>query len=433
MDTVQLALLALLSGVLIGGAVALVIILSLRARDRAREQESVALPDGVGAVLDALDEAAAVVDNSFTVVAASVPAAGLGMMSGEVLDGAELRALVRSARATEAVVAATLRIRRPGLAAEERLVSARASVLGPRLALLVVRDITEQERLEQMRRDFVANTSHELKTPVGAVSLLAEAVESAADDPEQVRRFASRLQAEADRLAGLTARIMNLSRLQAADELAVMTDLSVDEVVASAVDAHAVQAQSAGVELIRGGERGLHVRGDAQILVEALGNLIANAILYSPSGSRVGIGVKSVDDVVEIAVTDQGIGISEVDQQRIFERFYRADQARSRRTGGSGLGLSIVKHAVQRHGGEVRLWSRPGRGSTFTIRLPRIEGPPADPARKRKKAAQADAGAAKKKNKPAMAGAREKKPADAAPPPTTSPVAPASPVNGEPR
>jgi len=433
MDTVQLALLALLSGVLIGGAVALVIILSLRARDRAREQESVALPDGVGAVLDALDEAAAVVDNSFTVVAASVPAAGLGMMAGEVLDGAELRALVRSARATEAVAAATLRIRRPGLAAEERLVSARASVLGPRLALLVVRDITEQERLEQMRRDFVANTSHELKTPVGAVSLLAEAVESAADDPEQVRRFASRLQAEADRLAGLTARIMNLSRLQAADELAVMTDLSVDEVVASAVDAHAVQAQSAGVELIRGGERGLHVRGDAQILVEALGNLIANAILYSPSGSRVGIGVKSVDDVVEIAVTDQGIGISEVDQQRIFERFYRADQARSRRTGGSGLGLSIVKHAVQRHGGEVRLWSRPGRGSTFTIRLPRIEGPPADPARKRKKAAQADAGAAKKKNKPAMAGAREKKPADAAPPPTTSPVAPASPVNGEPR
>src|SRR5690606_38531125 len=148
-----------------------------------------------------------------------------------------------------------------------------------------------------------------------------------------------------------------------------MTDLSVDEVVASAADAHAVQAQSAGVEFIRGGERGLHVRGDAQILVEALGNLIANAILYSPAGSRVGIGVKSVDDVVEIAVTDQGIGISEVDQQRIFERFYRADQARSRRTGGSGLGLSIVKHAVQRHGGEVRLWSRPGRGSTFTIRL----------------------------------------------------------------
>lgn len=370
MDTVQLALLALLSGVLIGGAVALVIILSLRARDRAREQESVALPDGVGAVLDALDEAAAVVDNSFTVVAASVPAAGLGMMAGEVLDGAELRALVRSARATEAVAAATLRIRRPGLAAEERLVSARASVLGPRLALLVVRDITEQERLEQMRRDFVANTSHELKTPVGAVSLLAEAVESAADDPEQVRRFASRLQAEADRLAGLTARIMNLSRLQAADELAVMTDLSVDEVVASAVDAHAVQAQSAGVELIRGGERGLHVRGDAQILVEALGNLIANAILYSPSGSRVGIGVKSVDDVVEIAVTDQGIGISEVDQQRIFERFYRADPARARRTGGSGLGLSIVAAIVNGHGGRVELETSPGQGAAFRVLLP---------------------------------------------------------------
>lgn len=375
MDTVQLTLLALLLGVLIGGAVSVVIVLALRARDRARAEESLALPDGVGAVLEALDEAAAVVDNSFTVIAASVPGAGLGMLTGEVLDGAELRALVRSARATEAVSSATMRIKRPGIGGDERLVAARASVLGPRLALLVVRDITEQERLEEMRRDFVANTSHELKTPVGAVSLLAEAVESAADDPEQVRVFAVRLQAEASRLAGLTARIMNLSRLQAADELAVMADVSVDEIVAASVDAHAIQAQSAGVELMRGGVRGLYVRGDAQILVEALGNLITNAILYSPSGSRVGIGVKSVDEVVEIAVTDQGIGISELDQQRIFERFYRADQARSRRTGGSGLGLSIVKHAVQRHGGEVRLWSRQGRGSTFTIRLPRIDAP----------------------------------------------------------
>lgn len=375
MDTVQLTLLALLLGVLIGGAVSVVIVLALRARDRARAEESLALPDGVGAVLEALDEAAAVVDNSFTVIAASVPGAGLGMLTGEVLDGAELRALVRSARATEAVSSATMRIKRPGIGGDERLVAARASVLGPRLALLVVRDITEQERLEEMRRDFVANTSHELKTPVGAVSLLAEAVESAADDPEQVRVFAVRLQAEASRLAGLTARIMNLSRLQAADELTVMADVSVDEIVAASVDAHAIQAQSAGVELMRGGVRGLYVRGDAQILVEALGNLITNAILYSPSGSRVGIGVKTVDEVVEIAVTDQGIGISELDQQRIFERFYRADQARSRRTGGSGLGLSIVKHAVQRHGGEVRLWSRQGRGSTFTIRLPRVDAP----------------------------------------------------------
>jgi len=260
----------------------------------------------------------------------------------------------------------------------------RATRISPRLTLLVIRDITERERVEQMRRDFVANTSHELKTPVGAVSLLAEAIESAADDPPQVRIFAARLTAEAARLAQLTSRIMNLSRLQAADELTEERIVSVDEVVASAVDAHAIQSDSAGVPVVRGGTRGLHVRGDAQVLGEAVGNLVANAIAYSPRGSNVGVGVKLVDGVVEIAVTDRGIGIAEGDQERVFERFYRADQARSRRTGGTGLGLSIVKHAVQRHGGEVRLWSRPGRGSTFTIRLPQTESPDDQPKPKRK-------------------------------------------------
>jgi two-component system sensor histidine kinase SenX3 len=135
--------------------------------------------------------------------------------------------------------------------------------------------------------------------------------------------------------------------------------------------------------VVRGGARGVYVRGDAQVLSEAVGNLIANAIAYSPRGSSVGIGVKAADGIVEIAVTDRGIGIAEGDQDRVFERFYRADPARARRTGGSGLGLSIVKHAVQRHGGEVRLWSRPGRGSTFTIRLPQIEAPAADSSPKR--------------------------------------------------
>jgi two-component system sensor histidine kinase SenX3 len=179
---------------------------------------------------------------------------------------------------------------------------------------------------------------------------------------------------------------MNLSRLQASDEL-TQQDVSIDEVVASALDAHAIQADSAGVEVVRGGSRGVYVRGDAQVLSEAVGNLIANAIAYSPRGSSVGIGVKAAEGIVEIAVTDRGIGIAEGDQDRVFERFYRADPARARRTGGSGLGLSIVKHAVQRHGGEVRLWSRPGRGSTFTIRLPQIDAPAADssPKRGRKK------------------------------------------------
>ena len=229
-----------------------------------------------------------------------------------------------------------------------------------------------------------ANTSHELKTPVGAVQLLAEAVDMAADDPEQVRKFAARLQAEAQRLNGLTARIMNLSKLQTGDELRDMRRLSVDEIVRSVVEAHEVQAAGAGIELVCGDPGGFYVRGDVQILSDALSNLVTNAIHYSSANSRVGIGVKRVDDVIEIAVSDQGVGIAEHEQQRIFERFYRSDQARSRATGGTGLGLSIVKHAVQRHGGDMRLWSKPGKGSTFTMLLPAVAGPE-DPGAKPKK------------------------------------------------
>ncbi|MEZ3161637.1 ATP-binding protein [Microbacterium sp. BWT-B31] len=385
MQTTQLALLALAIGVIIGVSVATVVFASLRARERSRAYASSAVPEGVSAVLRAMDDAVAVVDASGTVLASSAAAEPFGLVERSAIRSDELRALVRRTRDADAPAIETLRLRRGTSPSELRLVTARATRISPRLSLVALRDITERERVEQMRRDFVANTSHELKTPVGAVSLLAEAIESAADDPEQVRIFAGRLSGEASRLGLLTSRIMNLSRLQAADELTEMRDVSVDEVVASAVDAHAIQADSAGVEITRGGRRGLYVRGDAQILAEALGNLIANAIAYSTKGSTVGVGVKDVDGIVEIAVTDRGIGIAEGDQDRVFERFYRADQARSRRTGGTGLGLSIVKHAVQRHGGEVRLWSRPGRGSTFTIRLPLIESPDLEPTSKRRR------------------------------------------------
>ncbi len=387
MDSTQLALLALLVGVIVGGSVSAVTVAALRARDRARNEQVTDVPEGVREVLHGMDDAAVVIDSSFTVLAASAAATPFDLIEGTALPTEELRALSRRVRNSEAAVTApsateTMRLRRGALPAEPRLVVVRATRISARLTLLVLRDITERERVEEMRRDFVANTSHELKTPVGAVSLLAEAIESAADDPPQVRIFATRLQAEASRLALLTSRIMNLSRLQAADEL-TLRDVSIDEVVASALDAHAIQADSAGVEVVRGGSRGHYVQGDAQVLSEAVGNLIANAIAYSPRGSSVGVGVKSVDGVIEIAVTDRGIGIAEGDQDRVFERFYRADPARARRTGGSGLGLSIVKHAVQRHGGEVRLWSRPGRGSTFTIRLPESAAPAVEPAPKR--------------------------------------------------
>jgi two-component system sensor histidine kinase SenX3 len=382
----QIALIALAVGVLIGVGLSLLIVWAYRARAKVELETSTIVPDGMTDVLDSMDDAACVVDSSGMVLAGSHAATRFGIEVGSTLENPELRQLVRSVRAVGGTKTETLRITRGGLSLDPRLVSARASVIGARMALVIIRDITEQERLDQMRRDFVANTSHELKTPVGAVSLLAEAIESAADDPAQVRIFAARISAEAGRLGQLTGRIMSLSRLQADDGLTDVDPVSIDEVIAASIEAHVVQADSAGVDLTRGGDRGAWVRGDAQILIEAIGNLVANAIVYSPRGSRVGVGVKAVDGVVEIAVSDQGIGISEADRERIFERFYRADEARSRRTGGTGLGLSIVKHATQRHGGEVRLWSRPGRGSTFTVRLPQIDAPPIeDTGKKRKK------------------------------------------------
>lgn len=386
MTTPQIALIALAIGLVIGSGLVVLILWAYRTRAKVIEEASTDVPQGTSDVLDSMDDAACVIDSSGLVLAVSQAAARFGIEIGATLDNQELRQLVRTVRSTASSATETMRLTRPGMSLDPRLVSARASLLGARLTLLIIRDVTEQERLDQVRRDFVANTSHELKTPVGAVSLLAEAVNSAADDPAQVRVFAARLSAEAARLGQLTGRIMSLSRLQAADGVTEFDPVSIDEVIASSIEAHAVEADAAGVELAKGGDRGAFVRGDAQILIEAVGNLVANAIVYSPAGSRVGVGVKIEGETVEIAVSDQGIGISESDRERIFERFYRADEARSRRTGGTGLGLSIVKHATQRHGGEVRVWSRPSRGSTFTMLLPRIDAPtPTDTDRKTKK------------------------------------------------
>jgi len=378
-------MIALAAGVVIGLGLAAVVAWAYYTRAQFAEATSTVVPQGTVDVLNSMDDAACVVDSSGLVLAISHAAAKFGIDVGSTLDNQELRQLVRTVRSTQTSKTETLRLTRSGVSLDPRLVSARASALGAQLTLLIIRDVTEQERLDQMRRDFVANTSHELKTPVGAVSLLAEAIESAADDPAQVRIFASRISAEANRLGQLTGRIMSLSRLQASDGVADFAAVAVDEVIAASIEAHTVQADSAGVELVRGGDRGTFVRGDAQILIEAVGNLIANAILYSPRSSRVGVGVKVEGETIEIAVSDQGIGITESDRERIFERFYRADEARSRRTGGTGLGLSIVKHATQRHGGEVRLWSRPGRGSTFTMVLPRIDAPMTEAEKKAKK------------------------------------------------
>jgi two-component system sensor histidine kinase SenX3 len=245
---------------------------------------------------------------------------------------------------------------------------------------LLLDDVTETRRLEAVRRDFVANVSHELKTPVGALTLLAEAVQDAADDPEAIRRFAGRMQHEGIRLGRLVAELIELSRLQGAEPLPSPAMVDVDDVVAEAVDRTRLAAESGGIVVVSGGQGRLAVRGNESQLVTALVNLVDNAIAYSPEGTRVAVGTRRRGGHVEISVSDQGIGIAERDLERVFERFYRSDPARSRATGGTGLGLAIVKHIATNHGGGVSVWSVEGSGSTFTLRLPVAgAGPLAEP------------------------------------------------------
>ncbi|HHW84570.1 MAG TPA: two-component sensor histidine kinase, partial [Actinomycetales bacterium] len=238
--------------------------------------------------------------------------------------------------------------------------------------VILGRDQTAARRLDQTRRDFVANVSHELKTPVGAIGLLAETVAEYADEPEVVARFSDQMRREASRLATLVQEIIDLSRLQEPDALVESTVVDMDGVVAEAVDRVRIEAESHSIDIVIGGSHGLQVLGNENLLTTAVRNLLENAIHYSPDNSKVSVGLRATDGVVRLAVVDQGIGIEPEAQDRVFERFYRVDTARSRSTGGTGLGLSIVKHIAADHGGEVTLWSKPGRGSTFTLALPQF-------------------------------------------------------------
>ena len=243
-----------------------------------------------------------------------------------------------------------------------------------RFAVVFVHDQSDFARMEATRRDFVANVSHELKTPVGAMALLAEALLASADDSETVRRFAEKVLIEANRLGDMVAELIELSRLQGAERLTNVTDVDVDTVVSEAISRHKVAADNARIEIRTDAPRGLRVLGDQTLLVTALANLVSNAIAYSPPGSPVSISRRRRGDNIEIAVTDRGIGIALEDQERVFERFFRGDKARSRATGGSGLGLAIVKHVAANHNGSIGVWSKPGTGSTFTLSIPVYQG-----------------------------------------------------------
>ncbi|MEY3560884.1 MAG: hypothetical protein RL068_36 [Actinomycetota bacterium] len=333
------------------------------------ESEIAAFQTVASQVVDVIATAGVVLDRYNSVVRASPGAIQFGLVQNRRLIHSALVKLVDQARNASGAVREDILLE-TGLRRDQVWVDARAAKFGEEYVMLLVEDRTESRKLEETRRDFVANVSHELKTPIGAIGLLAEAISGATDDPVVVQKFADSMLKESQRLANLVQELIQLSKVQGAKlgENSVVLDLAT--VITDAVDRNATLAEQRSIRVVPGAESGAKVRGDYEMLVTAIRNLIENAIVYSNPGSQVGVGLKVVDGVAEIAVTDSGIGIPESEQQRIFERFYRVDPSRSRETGGTGLGLSIVKHTAANHGGEVKLFSKSGVGSTFTFRIP---------------------------------------------------------------
>jgi len=296
----------------------------------------------------------------------------LGVLRDNRLASEELLALVRLVRRSGELKMANLEIPRGPIGDGRRNLHVTAAPIDNEGKILVfINDESEQQRIDAVRRDFVANVSHELKTPIGALMLLSEAVLGAKDNPEEVQKFAQRMQSESRRLSELVKEIIDLSRLQSHDPLVAAYEVDIDEVVKEAINLSESAAEARQVTIILNEKSNGVVIGDRDQLIMAVHNLIENAINYSPEKTRVTVTISDAGELIEVTVADQGIGIAETEQERIFERFYRVDPARSRETGGTGLGLSIVKHVALNHGGEIGVWSKEGVGSTFALRLPR--------------------------------------------------------------
>jgi len=374
------ALAAGLVGLLVGVSSVLAFRLSERQRSRQAPRSSgsgtddagsdAGLDEGLVRVLAVLRSAAVVLDDEDRVVRASPPAYALGVVRSSEVAHAAIRDLVAAVRRDGVIRDEELELPRGPVGRGTVVLQVRVAQVTPHLLLVLAEDRTEARRTEAIRRDFVVNVSHELKTPVGALALLAETVQDAADDPEAVRRFAGRIVTESERLSALVHEIIELSRLQAESAAQQVTVVPAGAVVEEAAARARTNAQAKGIRIAVGGDLDARLYGDHALLVTAVRNLLDNAVAYSGEHSQVAVGVRQTGDLVEIAVVDEGIGIAPEDQDRVFERFFRVDPARSRATGGTGLGLSIVKHVAADHGGDVTVWSEPGHGATFTLRIP---------------------------------------------------------------
>ena len=360
--------------IILGGVVALALGLTFgwilgKRKPQVIEAEPDSFPDLVAEVLELMGSVGIVLEGSNKVVGTNSWAESFGLVARGLLVHAETADLVKRARSGSDIEAfeGVLRV---GLAQEKVSVAAKAKLVAGDYVVLVLEDRTSDIRLDKTRRDFIENISHELKTPIGAIALLSEAIQEAGDDRAAVAKFASSLNKESSRLTFLVQDIIKLSRLQSEEVLASAEIVDLNDVMAEAIDRNEQLAASRKIRLVSEQAPQLEVFGNKEMLITAVKNLVENAISYSDPGTSVGIGCSAKESIAEITVTDSGSGISPENQQRIFERFYRADPSRSRDTGGTGLGLSIVKHVAKIHRGEIKLFSQVGVGSTFTLRVP---------------------------------------------------------------
>jgi two-component system sensor histidine kinase SenX3 len=341
-------------------------------RAKAEEvQDQRELPLLLISALDQLDGASLVVAPGEIAIFTNSEAEQLGILRDGRIQSEELLASIRVVRRTNIKQTGTIEIARGPIGEGKREINVTIIPLtNNELVLVLLRDESEAQRVHDVRRDFVANISHELKTPIGALSLLSEAVLGAKDDSEAVTRFASRMQVEAKRLTDLVQEIIQLSRVQDSDPLNEAQILSASDIIKEALDQGRTTADSRQITLTFQESKDGTILGDRDQLTMAIHNLIENAVNYSPAETKVAVSTSIENEIITISVADQGIGIPEAEVERIFERFYRVDPARSRETGGTGLGLSIVKHIITKHGGEISVWSSENVGSTFSIRLP---------------------------------------------------------------
>jgi two-component system sensor histidine kinase SenX3 len=329
------------------------------------------IPLEINDLLDSIDAESILLSADERVLHESSGIFSLNLIRDSRIVNEPLLLLLRAVRRSGQQQETTLELPRGPIGAGTHDLLVRVCPIGQAgLIAILIFDDSEMRRLDSIRRDFVANISHELKTPIGALSILSEAVLGASDDPEAITRFANRMQTETKRLSDLVQEIINLSRLQDDDPLKRAEPFPIEDAVKEAIDQSHLHAESRNIEIVFASECHGQITGDRIQITMAIQNLIENAINYSPDKTRVAVALKSADGLAEISISDQGIGIPEKDLERIFERFYRVDPARSRATGGTGLGLSIVKHIISNHGGDISVWSVEGNGSTFTIRIP---------------------------------------------------------------